>query len=259
MKSNNVSMIKYWNARSQAIAMAAMRGDTGALQAIIRRSYPKYTRTCDDAAITAGNKKIGHTPNFSLPAYFACPGQAKKTCGNCHNKAFCYAFKDYRYPTVTACRFINWYLARNKPEDLKRQMVDFIDKYYAKHGHFYFRLHESGDFYSVEYLDLIISVANDCCGKVTFYTYSKSFDVLLKRADSIPDNLKILISEWDGLDVPPDLYKHFSSASVIMSPAECPKGAYLCPASGKKDDPMTCEKCGYMCAKGRNICFVYHN
>lgn len=188
---------------------------------------------------------------------------AKHTCGDCTCGKFCYALKDFRYLTVVASRFANYDRAKNHLADLKEQLIAKITwriKQDRKKGIkvTYIRLHESGDFFSDQYLAMWIDIALHFGAEIVLYTYSVEYERLRRFKNIIPDNFSIILSGWENRTVPADLLDKFRTTTVIDTPADLPDGYYLCPASGKKKDPMTCEKCGYMCASGMNIAFLYH-
>lgn len=257
--------MKYFTETSRAIAKATMRGQIKqALHILQEHGYKVYSM---DPCISSGNNKVGSTINFSLPAVFGCTHECYKTCA----KAFltnsseieCYATKDYRYPSVTFSRFKNLYYAMKRQDDLKEYIIRTINNELVKrenkrcknyHKPLFVRLHESGDFFSVPYLDMWVEIAR-AFPSVTFYTYSKAFSVLIHRVDNIPKNFKILLSAWDGLTIPDELKKRFHIAFV--SEKAIPRSVE-CPATGSKSDDMTCEKCGYLCARDYNIRFNPH-
>lgn len=123
----------------------------------------------------------------------------------------------------------------------------------------HFRLHESGDFYSVAYLDMWLRIA-EAHPDVVFYTYTKQFDVIRKRAAEIlaMPNFTIKLSAWTGLPLPQDLIDMGFHVAYCDDGIEdrIPKNAFACPATAGND--MTCERCGYVCAKNCDVCFHLH-
>ena len=59
------------------------------------------------------------------------------------------------------------------------------------------RIHDSGDFYSVEYLDKWLSIIRNF-SKVTFYAYTKSIPIIKLR--DIPNNFTTIFSEGGSVD-----------------------------------------------------------
>jgi Gene product 88 len=67
------------------------------------------------------------------------------------------------------------------------------------------RLHTSGDFFDIMYLDAWIMVARRM-PNVTFYGYTKSLDILAKRRSQIPDNMHLTASYGGKNDALIDKY-----------------------------------------------------
>jgi hypothetical protein len=62
------------------------------------------------------------------------------------------------------------------------------------------RIHESGDFYSVEYFKAWCAAAK-ALPELSFYCYSKSLSIILACRDDVPDNLFITASYGGKFDV----------------------------------------------------------
>tara|TARA_R110002012_G_C11633145_1_gene609963 strand:+ start:965 stop:1582 length:618 start_codon:yes stop_codon:yes gene_type:complete len=137
--------------------------------------------------------------NFSLPAYktkdnkTVCPF-AKKCI------KYCYAQKgNYRYPSVI--KGLNNRYELSKTDDFIPKMNATIILERPTH----IRIHDSGDFYSIEYLNKWISIANDN-KEVIFYAYTKSIPFFKgakegKPTIKVPSNLKIIFSEGSKRDI----------------------------------------------------------
>jgi hypothetical protein len=68
----------------------------------------------------------------------------------------------------------------------------------------YFRYHVSGDIPDAHYFNWMVSIAETVPG-TQFLAFTKKYDIVNHAIDSgvrIPDNLRIIFSEWDGLTVP---------------------------------------------------------
>lgn len=112
---------------------------------------------------------------WNLPAEITCPF-ASDGC-----KEFCYAKKAERmYPSVLPSRL--YHLELSKSVRFVDMMIISITYYlntpsYKKADKVDFRLHESGDFYSMEYVSkwLAIMSAFQDVSKLRFFTYTKSF------------------------------------------------------------------------------------
>ena len=123
--------------------------------------------------------------NFGIPAYRSASG--KVTCpmaGKC--VSFCYAKKGaYTWSNV-------------KPAFEKRYELSKTDKFITKitaeiilKEPDYIRIHDSGDYYSKEYLNKWIEIAKRN-SDVRFYSYTNSVQ-MLKNVD-LPDNFDVIFS-----------------------------------------------------------------
>ena len=131
--------------------------------------------------------------NFSIPAYKTKSG--KITCpfaAACVK--YCYAQKgNYtRYPIVQE--------VQEKKYEISKQtnFISLMNAEIKKKKANYIRIHDSGDFYSVKYLQKWVQIAEHN-PSVIFYAYTKSIkfftDGLL-----LPDNMKIIFSEGSKTD-----------------------------------------------------------
>ena len=102
---------------------------------------------------------------------------------------------------------------------------------------------------------------------VHFYTYTKAYEIVRAGLEFIPENLCIMISAWTGLELPADLIgMTLADGRPAFAVAYCddgiedriPAGAFHCPATGSASDEMTCEKCGYQCARHCVVFFTAH-
>tara|TARA_R100001530_G_scaffold85369_1_gene59529 strand:- start:79 stop:678 length:600 start_codon:yes stop_codon:yes gene_type:complete len=130
--------------------------------------------------------------NFSLPAYKSKTGKTicpfAKDCIK-----YCYAKKgNYTFPNVRN--------GLNKRYELTKtnQFVPMMNATITLERPTHVRIHDSGDFYSVEYLNKWINIANDN-KDVIFYAYTKSIP-FFKGAINTPKNLKIIFSEGSKKD-----------------------------------------------------------
>ena len=137
--------------------------------------------------------------NFSLPAYKTITGKTvcpfAKDCIK-----YCYAQKgNYRYPSVI--KGLNNRYELSKTADFVPMMNATITLERPTH----IRIHDSGDFYSIEYLKKWVQIANDN-KDVIFYAYTKSIPFFKgtfqgKPIIKIPKNLKIIFSEGSKRDI----------------------------------------------------------
>lgn len=167
--------------------------------------------------ISQPNSKLGQiqAPSLSLPAGYSCPfAKVCKSLAHRHGKkAFSgKAIKDYgdvrcyvasaevAYPAVRKMRWRNYDLLMSVGKKGGAQaMADLIVRslrhYEQNHGAVrVFRIHDSGDFFSLDYLDAWIECAKAMPG-VLFYAYTKSLSFWANRKSEIPKNLRLIASE----------------------------------------------------------------
>jgi len=136
--------------------------------------------------------------NFSLPAYKTITGKTvcpfAKDCIK-----YCYAQKgNYRYPSVI--KGLNNRYELSKTDQFVPKMNATIILERPTH----IRIHDSGDFYSIEYLNKWVQIANDN-KDVIFYAYTKSIPFFKRNKKNnnnwlLPKNLKIIFSEGSKKD-----------------------------------------------------------
>tara|TARA_R110000744_G_scaffold304025_1_gene412599 strand:- start:1306 stop:1929 length:624 start_codon:yes stop_codon:yes gene_type:complete len=138
--------------------------------------------------------------NFSIPAYKTKSG--KITCpfaAACVK--YCYAQKgNYtRFPIVQELMEKKYEIS--KQTNFNSLMNEEIKKKKATHV----RIHDSGDFYSIKYLQKWIQIA-EFNPSIIFYAYTKSIKFfvndLFPDTDTLllPDNMKIIFSEGSKTD-----------------------------------------------------------
>ena len=147
--------------------------------------------------LSNGNLKLrsdakNHFLIWNLPAIKTCLW-ATELC-----KKFCYARKaEVLYPDCLDCRERN--LEESYKDTFVKDMVDIISwnlgrpKLQGKKV--WFRIHESGDFYNLEYLKKWISIAEQF-PNVTFLAYTKAVR-LVDQFHYIPENFVIRYSVWE--------------------------------------------------------------
>ena len=157
--------------------------------------------------------------NFSIPAYKTKSG--KSTCpfaGGCQK--FCYAQKgNYtRFPIVQELMEQKYKIS--KTNNFITLMNEEIKKKKATHV----RIHDSGDFYSTEYLNKWVQIANDN-KEVIFYAYTKSIKFFVNGL-LLPKNLKIIFSEGSKTDNLIDVDKH-RHARIFKTVEELNASGYI--------------------------------
>ena len=131
--------------------------------------------------------------NFSIPAYKTKSG--KVTCPFAKDCIkYCYAQKgNYtRFPIIKELMEKKYNIT--KQEDFVNLMNEEIKKKKAK----YIRIHDSGDFYSIKYLNKWLEIAKQN-KDVIFYAYTKSIKFFINGL-KLPKNLKIIFSEGSKTD-----------------------------------------------------------
>ena len=152
--------------------------------------------------------------NFSLPAYKTETGKTvcpfAKDCIK-----YCYAQKgNYRFPSVQ--KGLNKRYQLTKTNDFVPMMNATILLERPTHV----RIHDSGDFYSIKYLNKWIQIAKDN-KSVIFYAYTKSIKFFINGL-KLPKNLKIIFSEGSKTDNLINVNKHrhariFKDITTLLS------------------------------------------
>ena len=157
---------------------------------------------------TSGNKKLKNTENvrfmiWNLPAVKTCPFSTE------HCRSNCYARKAERvYPQVLPSRENNY--IDSLSADFVENMIFTIErelnskKYRDKLC--VFRIHESGDFYNLEYtrkwIDIIKHFEND--NRIVFLAYTKSIVYFVNFGyglSTFPQNFVVRSSLWDDTNI----------------------------------------------------------
>ena len=200
---------------------------------------------------TNGNKKLRNTENvrfmiWNLPAVKTCPYRTAM----CEKS--CYARKAERvYPQVLPSRENNF--RDSLEEDFSENMVytieTLLDSRAYKGKQVYFRIHESGDFYNLEYAKKWVEIARHFEGneRIIFEAYTKSFPYVIAAGygtPAWPTNFIIRASIWD--DTKKDALELIDSYNFPIYTAfpaqdfnELAKGYTEC----KCEDCATCGKC----------------
>jgi len=154
------------------------------------------------ALLTTGNSKLKKAQElrgalvatFSLPAQVTCP-----FAGEC--KKFCYAKKgNYCFKTVKAKHEANRLasISSSFEEQINLELLALRSKAKKKGLKLFIRLHDTGDFYNVEYIakwSRIIKSNSD----VEFYAYTKSWILVERKLKALP-NWIMIPSEGGLLD-----------------------------------------------------------
>jgi hypothetical protein len=169
---------------------------------------------------STGNGKLKNRLIFSLPAGYACPHAgvcktfADRTTGKitdlpqytgveATDDYRCFAAMSETRPAVREARWHNWDLIRDTMYQGGNQVLllrDLIDlSISVQPERELVRIHESGDFWTENYLKAWIMVAQQRPHQ-TFYAYTKSLGMWYNLKDIIPDNFKLTASYGGTLD-----------------------------------------------------------
>ncbi len=198
--------------------------------------------------MTCGNAKIDKSVLlFSIPPI--------KTCLNCKDCAKnCYANKAYRlYPTVKAAWDRNLEISKDS-----KLFIELISQQIETSKKAYVRVHQSGDFYSVEYINAWYEIAKKHSG-VMFWTYTKvfnyspEFNEALKRLNEL-DNFNIVESlPLDKINFGDDNYIQELKQEISDT---LQADAFICPCG--RDDSIKCGVNCHACAHCKYVLFKKH-
>lgn len=192
---------------------------------------------------------------WSLPSRTTCPF-ATDTC-----KAKCFAKKNESFASVLRSRQNN--LEESKKVEFVPNVIELIELYLAKKKNMgkltIVRIHVSGDFYSREYLDKWVAIANHFKGReeIMFQSYTKSVQ-FLDGLDLQNVNIHFVYSIWEDTDQKDiELAKTlglptFTALSRPQVEEARKQGIFVCP----KTSDGSCKEC-YKC-NHKQIVTSYH-
>ena len=191
--------------------------------------------------LTMGNHKLGNTiASWTLPAN-------KEVCGReCPG---CYAIKaQYMYPAVSPSREQKYMFSKEK--EFKKTIIEAAKVLQPK----YIRVHDSGEFYSQEYVDNWAKIAKSFPEQI-FYAYTKRMDDFNFKKLKKLDNFILINSLHNGRinygtveNRPQDMFlcpDHKGSEARIVQPKD--------PICG-----ITCTYCMSKEAEKTGVYFVQH-
>lgn len=191
--------------------------------------------------VSSGNTKLGKVKNFSLPSGISCPGKSS-WCENCYANRY-----EKRYKTCRESYDRN--LKYSKESFFSELLIDRLTELPG----YDVRIHPSGDFYSVDYIDKWIEV----CKKMNnhdFWCYTRSWIVpeLLKKIRELNklDNVQIFLSTDPTMYIPPSDFR-----IAFIKDDERSNGIVCFHDEGVKH---TCSECGY-CFKNKKGNVVFKN
>jgi len=193
--------------------------------------------------ISNGNRRM-NIPTFSLVSEHTCPN-ATKLC-----KKYCYAKKAERY-------YKNPFISRmtNTFDTLKATFIDEMKKAITHKDSKYIRIHESGDFYSQEYLDKWFKICEAFPNK-QFLVYSQMFNLDWTNK---PQNMIVYWTIWPDTEAIPD--SGLKAFVIDNGKGMIPK--YKFKVAGHKckkgkGSKLTCDNCLYCFKGGGNVLFKIH-
>lgn len=191
--------------------------------------------------LESGNRKVGfHNESYkivfvwNIPPVVTCPGASQWCKRHCYNGSD----DNTKYPINKWNN--NLLLFYNNKELLKKSI---INKLIIDNQKIAFRIHSSGDFFSVEYIEFwrdIISQAPN----VDFWAYTRSWKIpaLLSALNSLKElkNIQLFASVDDHTKPPPNWRKSF-----VYDPKSNQRPSNLiCPEqSGKIENCISCKYC----------------
>ena len=197
--------------------------------------------------ISTGNSKMGRIPSFSLPSGRSCSAAACKSC-YCEG---CYAGKLERLrPSVRNAYADNYSVASDDLPGLESYLNWYFDSPNAPR---LFRVHVSGDFFSAEYLAMWVRVTASH-PDTKFLAFTKQYNLVgdWGRAN-MPNNFRIVLSAWPGVEIPDGLTQEFPVAYMQDGrETRVPEDARAC--SGNCSD---CAECWYL-GGGQSVVFHKH-
>jgi len=192
--------------------------------------------------ISQGNKKLGKLPNISMSSYTSCPGKSEW----CVKK--CYASKYEKiYPQCIPAYMRNMEIS--KSPDFVNIIIDKVKKISGP----YFRIHTSGDFYNIKYIEKWIEICQSL-PNILFSVYTRSWIIpellsSLKELNKLK-NVQIFLSTDPTMDLPPDGFR-----IAFIEEDERAKGIMCLYDSGLKN---ACSDCGY-CFKNNKKNVIFKN
>lgn len=188
--------------------------------------------------------------HFSLPRDITCPG-ATVWC-----RKYCYArYGRHVFPSVRKARAANVELAERS--DFVQIMVQAIEKIYRK-GIRTLRLHEEGDFYSIEYIRKWIEIIKELRRRnidIFVYAYTRSWRIptMLPHLEELRKLPRVLLIASTDSETGPGP-AGWPEAGINFTYA---KPSVMC--SSDRKPSVTCTECR-VCLRGRvNVYFNVPN
>jgi hypothetical protein len=200
--------------------------------------------------ISKGNKKIGRIANVSTVAGVHCDGKSSL----CSDPNFCYAMR-FLFK-LHGPKYMDNYLA-SLSADYVPYMIATIPTY-TKHAKFpSFRLHVSGDFPSVAYVDKWIVII-DALKDIKFFAYTRNWTVAeympsLERLRALP-NIQLFASLDNSMSQDPP-----AGWRVAYIAGDSRANGFDCPEEARPKKKKNCEECKFCFMGSRgNVIFTPH-
>ena len=198
------------------------------------------------------NSKLKKIPAWNLLPGVTCSGEA---CAHCMQDG-CYAVKnclchgyDLEANNCLRAWTENTVLAKNHLFGLEL----LLDNWLTATRPELFRIHSSGDFFSVEYARMWRRLAVKH-PETRFLAFTKQFDVVRHVYFWKVSNFELVLSGWTGVKVPEDLRKHYRVAWCDDGTEDrIPADAIHCPG-----DCNACQACWYLSEIGKDTYFTKH-
>jgi len=198
------------------------------------------------------NSKLKGIPAFNLVPGRTCSPDA---CAHCLKEG-CYAVRNacchgYNLDENNCLRAWteNTALAFNHMRELEKA----LDAWLTKNKPALFRIHSSGDMFSVEYARMWRRIAMRHA-ETRFLAFTKQFDVVRHVHFYKLANFELVLSGWTGVRVPDDLRKHYRVAWCNDgTETRIPADAIHCPG-----DCNACRACWFLSRIGKDSYFDKH-
>lgn len=204
--------------------------------------------------ISTTNSKLGFIPSFNLLPGVTCSSEA---CAHCLREG-CYAVKnafrcgyDVDKNNTLRAWSENTVLAMY---DLKRLESELIE-YFSAHRLLIklFRIHSSGDFFSVEYAEMWYRIAKRF-PDIRFLAFTKQWLIVRDVFFHELPNFSLVLSGWTGVEIPEELRVMYHCAWCDDGEeTRIPEDAMLCPGNCE-----TCGMCWYLNELKRDTKFIKH-
>lgn len=203
--------------------------------------------------ISKQNSKLGKLPSFSTTPVVGCGSN----CKVCANK--CYALKSYRmYPSCKTAWDDNFDVVKNSHF---AELFYTVTDYCTSKNIPVFRWFVAGDIYNAGMFSVMVHIATRAW-KTRFYVYTKCYDIVndfIRDGGKIPDNLTVIFSRWDGLEMVNPYGLPESDVILKGSNKTMVDNSFVCP--NQKDKKITCDVCPcpcYLMENGETVYFMEH-